>query len=158
DEESEGSTDCESEKLSDDSEVDATDEEPPSKEELTKLLMENLDKDQMDRYEAYRRTQLNKPGIKKIATSIFGQNIPPNFLTVLSGISKVFVGEIVEKAKDVQKRYEKAALVEANLKKKAPLRPEHIREAWRLYQLENGTTPSVAWRSQGGDGDGMFFR
>lgn len=39
----------------------------------------------------------------------------------------------------------------------SPILPEHIREAWRLYQLESDTLPSAQWRTQG-EGNGWMFR
>ncbi|AET39160.1 TATA-binding protein-associated factor TAF11 Ecym_4081 [Eremothecium cymbalariae DBVPG len=39
----------------------------------------------------------------------------------------------------------------------SPLLPEHIREAWRLYRLENDTVSSAQWRTQG-EGNGLLFR
>ena len=39
-----------------------------------------------------------------------------------------------------------------------PIRPEHLREAWRLYRKEMGTVPAAQWRRQGGEGDGRMFR
>ncbi|KAH3900350.1 uncharacterized protein SCODWIG_02892 [Saccharomycodes ludwigii] len=37
-----------------------------------------------------------------------------------------------------------------------PLLPEHLREAWRLYRLENKTLPSGTFRQQG-EGNGWMF-
>lgn len=39
----------------------------------------------------------------------------------------------------------------------SPLLPEHVREAWRLYKLQNDTVPSGKWRTQG-ENDGLMFR
>ncbi|QLQ78313.1 hypothetical protein HG537_0A05600 [Torulaspora globosa] len=39
----------------------------------------------------------------------------------------------------------------------SPILPEHIREAWRLYQLQSDTLPSAQWRTQG-EGNGCMFR
>ncbi|QLG72803.1 hypothetical protein HG535_0D05120 [Zygotorulaspora mrakii] len=39
----------------------------------------------------------------------------------------------------------------------SPVLPEHIREAWRLYQLQSDKLPSSKWRSQG-EGNGQMFR
>ncbi|EDO17661.1 hypothetical protein Kpol_1004p35 [Vanderwaltozyma polyspora DSM 70294] len=39
----------------------------------------------------------------------------------------------------------------------SPILPEHIREAWRLYQLQSETSLSPAWRTQG-EGNGWMFR
>lgn len=160
-------------------ELDPEDEDV-SRFELTKLLMSRLDALQNDRYDTYRRTVINKTGLKRLTNQIFPHPLPPDLITILSSISKILMGEIIEKAKDVQLKYEKKRLVEQNLLRKAlkldgkdvsnvkiepldlnrqPLRPEHIRESWRLYQLEKGKVlPNDTWRKQGGDGDGLMFR
>lgn len=39
----------------------------------------------------------------------------------------------------------------------SPILPEHIREAWRLYQLQNDNFVKSSWRSQG-EGNGNMFR
>ena len=39
----------------------------------------------------------------------------------------------------------------------SPLLPEHVREAWRLYNLQEGNMPSRSWRQQG-EGNGLMFR
>lgn len=39
----------------------------------------------------------------------------------------------------------------------SPILPEHIREAWRLYQLQSDTLPAAQWRTQG-EGNGWMFR
>ena len=42
-------------------------------------------------------------------------------------------------------------------KRDSPILPEHVREAWRLYQLQSKTLPSAKWRTQG-EGNGWMFR
>ncbi|SJM87127.1 related to Transcription initiation factor TFIID subunit 11 [Zygosaccharomyces bailii] len=39
----------------------------------------------------------------------------------------------------------------------SPILPEHIREAWRLHQLQTDGLPSTLWRTQG-EGNGWMFR
>ncbi|GMG55148.1 unnamed protein product [Ambrosiozyma monospora] len=72
--------------------------------ESQKLLVESMDKDQLSRYEFFRRTNLNGNVIKRLVNNATGQsNITGNFAKILAGVGKVFVGEIVEKAKEVQR-------------------------------------------------------
>ncbi|ODQ58799.1 hypothetical protein WICANDRAFT_22985, partial [Wickerhamomyces anomalus NRRL Y-366-8] len=89
---------------------------------------------QMSRYEFYRRTTVNKGGVKKIANTVLNQSVSNSVAIVLSGVSKVFVGEIVEKARS----FELKKMDLKNVDENGPLLPEHIREAWRLYQIESG--------------------
>ncbi|KAK4054706.1 transcription initiation factor TFIID subunit 11 [Microbotryomycetes sp. JL201] len=66
------------------------------KEDL-RVLLEHFDAEQMDRYEAFRRSGLTKGAVRKLVNNLAGQNVPPSVLTVVRGFAKVFVGEIVEK-------------------------------------------------------------
>lgn len=182
-------------------------EEELDEEERLRLLIDHLDPEQMSRYEFYRRTAVNKGGVKKIANTVLNQSVSNNVAIVLSGVSKVFVGEIIEKARDIKLRYDKAnyliklgekrelynqlkedlkklrkedensntveilklkqeiETIKTEIKKmdlknvneNGPLLPEHIREAWRVYQTQSGTCPSGQWRHQG-EKDGLMFR
>lgn len=177
-------------------EVPEEPEEELDKEEQTRLLIENLSSEQFSRYEFLKRASVNRGQVKKLAYSVLNQSVSPNVAIILGGVGKLFVGEIVEKARDVKKRMDHAELLikigekremnrelkklikedEANnqpriehIKKElkrldlrrvstnGPLQPEHIREAWRLYQLESETVPNSQWRRQG-ERDGMMFR
>lgn len=162
---------------------------PVSEDEKRRMLIASFSEDQMERFEAYRRMTVNKPGVKKICNSVLGHLIPQNIAVVMAGISKLFLGEIITRAFEVQEREYKAQLIldiDAKKRRKRevlkslavgtdvildppehkleylgdsqmPLQPEHIREAWRLYMLENSGVFSSQWRSLG-EGDGKMFR
>jgi transcription initiation factor TFIID subunit 11 len=69
-----------------------------------------------------------------LSNQILSQSIPQNIAIVIAGFAKVFVGEIVEGAREVQ-------LLRGD---DGPLAPEHLREAWRLYKdrgSRNGGVP-----------------
>ncbi|ANB14010.1 Taf11p [Sugiyamaella lignohabitans] len=126
--------------------------------EKMNLLLANFNEDQMSRYEAFRRANINRNGVKKLANAILNQSITPNVAVALSGMSKVFVGEVVERARDIQLRMNPPQSFEEYENRGAvPLKPEHLREAWRMMKLEAGTVPNAHWRRQG-NADGMFFR
>lgn len=93
-----------------------------------KVLMENFTQDQHDRYEQYRRSAINKNTVRKFVSHTFGTNPSMNVAQVISGFSKVFVGEMVEKARQVQQARGDSG----------PLAPEHLREAYRMYVEEKG--------------------
>ncbi|KAH3669046.1 hypothetical protein OGAPHI_001642 [Ogataea philodendri] len=76
------------------------------------LLVENMDSEQLSRYEYFRRTNLNTGGIKKLVNSAIGYNVGTDFAKILAGVGKVFVGEVVEKAKEVQRRQNEARVLE----------------------------------------------
>ncbi|EAZ62760.2 Transcription initiation factor TFIID subunit 11 (TBP-associated factor 11) (TBP-associated factor 40 kDa) (P40) (TAFII-40) (TAFII40) [Scheffersomyces stipitis CBS 6054] len=158
-----------------------------SDEDRKRLLIANFTDEQMERFEAYRRMTVNKPGIKKICNGVLGHSIPQNIAVVLAGISKSFLGEIISKAFEMQDRdYKSKLILDIDAKKRLkreilaslergqeievddrrlqfegdkikPLQPNYIREAWRLYKLENSSIPNSQWRRQG-DSDGKFFR
>lgn len=158
-----------------------------SEEEKRRLLIANFSNEQMERFESYRRMTVNKAGIKKVCTSVLNHSLAQNVSVVLAGLSKLFLGEIITYALAVQEKEYKAQLIKDIEEKKKqkkdaikqlengkeietrdiklsykgdtqhPLQPRHIREAWRLYQLENSGVPSPQWYHQG-ECDGKLFR
>lgn len=84
---------------------------PISEDEKRRLLITSFTEDQMERFEAYRRMTVNKPGVKKICNSILGHSIPQNIAIVMAGLSKLLLGDIITKAFEVQEREYKAQLI-----------------------------------------------
>jgi transcription initiation factor TFIID subunit 11 len=108
---------------------------------ICSVLLDAFNDDQSDRYAAYKRLKLQLPVLKRIANQTLSQSIPPQVAISLAGLTKVFAGEIVEKARDVQDQWIRA---ERGLKpgdkldddSKGPLLPDHLREAVRLYKKD----------------------
>lgn len=98
-----------------------------SKDNL-KVLMDHFSAEQYDRFEAYRRHALPKQAVRKVIQNTVGTQVSQPVAQIVAGFAKVFVGEIVEKARSVQQRRGDAG----------PLSPDHLREAYRLYQQETG--------------------
>ncbi|KAJ7284543.1 hTAFII28-like protein conserved region-domain-containing protein [Mycena rebaudengoi] len=98
-----------------------------SKDNL-KVLMDNFTPDQYERFEAYRRHALPKQAVRKLIQQTLGQQVSAPVAQIVAGFSKVFVGEMVEKARAVQ----------ARRGEHGPLSPDHLREAYRMYQEETG--------------------
>ncbi|KAI0740172.1 hTAFII28-like protein conserved region-domain-containing protein [Earliella scabrosa] len=98
-----------------------------SKDNL-KVLMDNFSPAQYERFEAYRRHALPKQAVRKVIQQATGQQVSQPVAQIVAGFSKVFVGEIVEKARQVQARRGETG----------PLSPDHLREAYRMYQEETG--------------------
>jgi len=98
-----------------------------SKDNL-KVLMDNFSQAQYDRFEAYRRHALPKQAVRKVIQQTLGQQVSQPVAQIVAGFAKVFVGEIVEKARAVQERRGETG----------PLSPDHLREAYRIYQEETG--------------------
>lgn len=84
---------------------------PLSEDEKRRLLITSFTEDQMERFEAYRRMTVNKPGVKKICNSILGHSIPQNIAVVMAGLSKLLLGDIITRAFEVQEREYKAQLI-----------------------------------------------
>ncbi|KAJ1894073.1 transcription initiation factor TFIID subunit 11 [Coemansia sp. S16] len=102
-----------------------------SKEEI-KELWDQMSEDQRQRFDVYRRTALNKGSIKKLVSHILNQQISSTLTFVVAGFSKVFVGEIIECAVQVQQERGDTG----------SLTPDHLREAYRLYKKETQTAAS----------------
>ncbi|KAH0534416.1 hypothetical protein KQX54_003680 [Cotesia glomerata] len=94
--------------------------------EKMQVLVSNFTEDQLDRYEMFRRAAFPKAAIKRIMQTITGCSVSQNVVIAMSGIAKVFVGEIVEKALDVMEEYNDSG----------PVQPKHLREAVRRLRLQ----------------------
>lgn len=81
-------------------------------QERLRELMKNFDESQMSRYEAFRRANVTRGSVKKLANAVLGQSIPAPVAVALSGLSKVFVGELAEMAKEVQHHENRKAYYE----------------------------------------------
>lgn len=104
---------------------------PLLEDDKKKLLITSFTNDQMDKFEAYRRMAVNKPGVRKICNGVLNQSIPQNMAIVLAGISKLFLGDIITKAFEIQEREYKAQLIlDIDAKKK--------RKKETLKRMENG--------------------
>ncbi|KAF9902211.1 transcription initiation factor TFIID subunit 11 [Linnemannia zychae] len=96
-----------------------------SKDEL-KALLDCFSDEQLQRYEVYRRSVLSRPTVKKLVGTILNQQVTQTMAFVVAGFCKVFVGEMVEKAREVMEDWGETG----------PIRPEHLREAQRRYKKE----------------------
>ncbi|KAJ1563817.1 transcription initiation factor TFIID subunit 11 [Nowakowskiella sp. JEL0078] len=94
-----------------------------------RYIIENMNEEQTKRYETYRRSHLPKASVKKHIQSIIG-TVPPQVPIIVAGAGKLFVGDIVERAKEVMDDWGHFG----------PIRPEHIREAYRKYRDESNIT------------------
>lgn len=59
-------------------------------------LMAHFNEDQLSRFEAFRRATFTKSAVNRIISSVSQTTFSPNVVIAMSGITKVFVGELVE--------------------------------------------------------------
>ncbi|XP_065086739.1 transcription initiation factor TFIID subunit 11 [Ochlerotatus camptorhynchus] len=111
-------------------------------EELEKMqvLVSNFTEEQLDRYEMYRRAAFPKAAVKRLMQTITGCSVSQNVVIAMSGIAKVFVGEMVEEALDVMERTGETGAIQ----------PKYLREAVRQIRAR-GQIPS-------GRGHKQFFK
>lgn len=106
-----------------------------SMQERTVLLVSALSDKQLDQYEIFRRSTLPRASVKRLMQSISGSTIPPNAVIAMAGITKVYVGEIVEMACQAREK----------LNETGPLQPKHVREAVRLMRMKS-SVPSTKYK------------
>ena len=95
--------------------------------EKMQLLVSAFSNSQQDQYEVFRRSSFPKSGVRRIMQGACGSMVTQNAVIAMAGITKVYVGEIVEAA--LQAREE--------MGEEGPLKPKHIREAVR--RMKNKT-------------------
>ena len=118
--------------------------------------MANFSEEQLNRYEIFRRSAFPKASIKKVVVflaqleqeiqikllifpfckiiqTVCGKTVSASVVIAMSGIAKVFVGEIIEKSLDVKEKWNDTG----------PLQTKHLREAYRLFRNANKLSTSV---------------
>ncbi|KAL8160762.1 hypothetical protein V2J09_002299 [Rumex salicifolius] len=94
---------------------------------LERSILSQFTEEQMSRYESFRRSKFNKAKMIRLLVSISGsQNIPVKMTIAVSICAKMFVGDLVEKARVVMIERNDSGLI----------RPCHIREAYRRLKIE----------------------
>lgn len=104
------------------------------------FLLEHFNSDQQQRYEAMRRIKLRKETVRRIVNQTLSQSVPPSVVTGINGYMKVFVGLLVEGARDVQ---EQNAAVAAAAYPSTPSRPQSSQTAVASQPLGNSTQDTV---------------
>ncbi|XP_054804047.1 transcription initiation factor TFIID subunit 11 isoform X2 [Prosopis cineraria] len=109
----------------------------PDKMAKMQVILSRFTEEQMSRYESFRRAGFQKANMKRLLASITGtQKISVPMTIVVSGIAKMFVGDVVETARIVMKER----------KESGPIRPCHLREAYRRLKVEGKVCKRTASR------------
>jgi len=119
--------------MNDGDELQSMEARTRARQENMPYLIDAMTPEQSDRHDAFRRSAISRGSVKRLMNQVLAQSVPDSVALVAGGATKIFVGEIVEKARMVQA---KQAGAEVGAKDLGPLRPEHIHEAHRLYTLE----------------------
>ncbi|KAI9099838.1 hTAFII28-like protein conserved region-domain-containing protein [Phlyctochytrium arcticum] len=94
--------------------------------EVERALLATFTPEQQQRYEVFRRAHFQKGAMKKVLQTVLGQNVTESSAIVVAGAAKLFVGEMTEKAREIMEER----------KESGPIRPEHLREAYRRHKHE----------------------
>lgn len=124
---------------------------PPS---VSRAIVDNLSEDQLRRYERFRRVGFSRPAMEKLMQRILDHRVNANCVIVATGIAKVFVGELIEGARQVMEEEIRAQLAlplahnpEAmedeviRIMEHRPLEPFHVLESHRRMRHETHTAP-----------------
>ncbi|XP_041000594.1 transcription initiation factor TFIID subunit 11-like, partial [Juglans microcarpa x Juglans regia] len=99
----------------------------PDKTAKTRAILSQFTGEQMERFEFFRRSRFKKSEMRKMLLTITGmRTVSEPMVVAVSATAKMFVGDIVETARTVM----------TERKESGPIRPCHIREAYRRLKLE----------------------
>ncbi|PLN80096.1 histone-fold-containing protein [Aspergillus taichungensis] len=122
------------------------------------LLVDAFNPLQSERYDLFKRAKLRKETLRRIVNHALSQSVPASVVTTINGFTKVFAGEMIEKARTVQAEWADAHDQSARAEFEAThasqpeqdrpefrpppnphrgqLLPAHLREAQRRYKRD----------------------
>lgn len=104
-----------------------------------RFLLEHFNEDQLHRYEAFRRNKFKKETLRRIVNQTLSQSVPPSVVIGINGYTKLLLGLLIERARDVQ---EQKAMVAAAYPS-PPLQP-HSEKAMLTKQPNGASTQESA--------------
>ena len=85
-------------------EADEIDPKLALRSQQNQQCIELMSECQLDRYAAFRRSKLNQRGLKRLVSTATGKTLNADATIVLAGVSKMHVGEMVEKARELAEK------------------------------------------------------
>ncbi|KAK7955108.1 hypothetical protein PG996_015914 [Apiospora saccharicola] len=145
-------------------------------ERLHALLKQRMTDDQFHRYEVFHQSKITLANIRKYINSVTSQSVQPSIPQAMQVVCKLFVGDIIEEARRVQQEWIQAGEKQTDLpdevekkgdisdeskyRRQAPLRPDHLMEAYRRWRKSNGGGGSggslMIWNQQTRNGSERF--
>lgn len=133
---------------------------------LRAMLIKHLDPEQTMRYEKWRSSKLPESAVKRIINATVSQSVPANVVLSVRVATKLFLGKLIEMARQVQGEWiEATGEVQAEIPdpeplagcypheggRRGPLRPDHIAEAFQRYRWDSvggGVGVMGTWHQQ----------
>ncbi|KAI0205209.1 transcription initiation factor TFIID-like protein [Astrocystis sublimbata] len=151
-----------------------TKEQIEEEKELVALLKSQMDSVQFDRYEVWHRQSIKPQDVKRHINSVTSQSCPTNVHQMMQVVCKMYLGDIVEAAREVQQELIDLGEKQTDLKdddlepaneiskhrRQAPLRPDHLREAYRRRKATSENSGALGslmvWNQQTHNGTERF--
>ncbi|KAI1848607.1 hypothetical protein JX266_005466 [Neoarthrinium moseri] len=151
-------------------------EEIKEEERLRAIVKQQMTDEQFHRYEVWHQSKIQIGNVRKYINSVTSQSVQPSIPQAMQVVCKLFLGDMVEEARRIQREHLAAGekqtdvpsdkdsdteLSEASKhRRQAPLRPEHLQEAYRRWQRSGATGGSggklMMWHQQTGNGVDRF--
>ncbi|KAE8371240.1 hTAFII28-like protein conserved region-domain-containing protein [Aspergillus bertholletiae] len=100
------------------------------------LLVDAFNPLQSERYDLFKRAKLRKETLRRIVNHALSQSVPASVVTTINGFTKVFAGEIIEKARTVQAEW-------ADAHDQAAIAAFKAEEAATMARAANASAPGT---------------